>query len=58
MNGTSIMYVTALKRQCEDWERMYADLKAENEQLKRQLDIATGGASQMTEVDSRHIRHV
>lgn len=62
MNGPSIsddMYVAALEKQCKDWEQMYADLKAENDQLKAQLAIATAGPSAMTEkTPTAPLRHV
>jgi hypothetical protein len=32
-------YVYALESQLREWERMYAELKGENEELRKEIDL-------------------
>ena len=57
--------VELLREQCAAWEKMYnedmSNLIAERDQLKRQLEIAIGPVSAMTEkaeATQQQLRHV
>ncbi len=60
-NPSDDAYVQALEKQCQDWEKLYLEIKTECDKLKQQLAIAQGNATAMTEkaeAAQHQLRHV